>query len=365
MRRLIVLIFLVCLASGAWQFSEEIALSKLKQVSDLTINDNGEIWVLSSTAISTVDTKAGKLLLSKETTNASAISVLGDNVYFVDSSNRLLYYTIGYEQNTTITSLAFNNPIQIKAMSISGSPGLVVLEPGRIVFATPFEIMNSISTNAERLAMIPSADYSDRRTPFFTLNGNKIFAWTGGRFINADNYSGKLLHSASNSIIDFCADRNGNLYILFTDSITVLNEAGEYSGKIGVGNVSYGSRILSNPGDNSLIIFDNTAMRIQVVSQTGRNSDEPIVLGKNRPNPVDNFTEISFTLSEPLYLTITIYNLIGEPVKQIARDRFLKGTHRVVWNAVDEEGNLVPNGVYFYRLESAKGVAIKQLIVLR
>jgi flagellar hook assembly protein FlgD len=114
-----------------------------------------------------------------------------------------------------------------------------------------------------------------------------------------------------------------------------------------------------------LYIFDNNTKRIQVVSQSGRDSEEMIVLDKNRPNPVDNFTEISFTLSEPLYLTITIYNLIGEPVKQIVKDRYLKGSHRVVWKAVDEKGNLVPNGVYFYRLESNKGVAIRQLIVLR
>ncbi len=52
-------------------------------------------------------------------------------------------------------------------------------------------------------------------------------------------------------------------------------------------------------------------------------------------------------------------------MKLIAKDRFLQGTHRVTWKAKDEKGNLVPNGVYFYRLESNRGVAIRQLIVLR
>ncbi len=365
MRRSIVLIFLVCLASGAWQFSEEIALSKLKQVSDLTVNDNGEIWILSSVGVSRIDAKGGNPLISKEIQSGRSIAVFGDNVYIIDGGNRLSYYSTGHEDNTITTNLYFNNPTQMKALAIDGSPGLVILEPNRILFSTPFDVMSSLVTSAERFATIPAADYSDRRTPFFTLNSNRIFAWTGGRFTNADNYTSKLLYSASNSILDFCADRKGNLYILFTDSITVLNELGEYNGKIGVGIVSQGSRLLANPADNSLIVFDNNSSRIQIISQSGRDSDELIVLEKNRPNPVDNFTEISFALSEPLYLTITIYNLIGEPVKQIARDRFLKGTHRVTWNAVDEQGNLVPNGVYFYRLESAKGVAIRQLIVLR
>jgi hypothetical protein len=365
MTRSSVLFFLVCLASGAWQFSEEIALSKVTQVSDLAIDEKGEIWAVSPTGISKIDAKSGTALLSKATQNANAIAALGEKIYYIDNVGRLSFYALRGEENTTITNLIFNNAIQINALSVNGSPGLVILEPSRILFTTPFEIVSSISTSAERFALIPMADYSNRRTPLFTLNGNRILAWTGGRFTNADNYSSRLQYSASNSIIDFCADRKGNLYILFTDSITVINEAGEYSAKIGVGTASHGSRILANPADNSLVIFDNAARSIQVVAQSGRENQELIVLEKNRPNPVDNFTEINFTLSEPLFLTITIYNLIGEPVKQITKNRFLKGSHRVVWNADDEKGHLVPNGVYFYRLESAKGVAIRQLIVLR
>jgi hypothetical protein len=365
MRRLSVLIVLICLASGAWQFSEEIALSKIQQVSDLAISDDGELWVLSSEAIARIDGKTGNPRSSREARNAQALTATNDNIYYIDRSNRLQFYAIEDHEGGAATEVYFNNPAQIQALSVNGSTGLIVREPGRLVFAAPFEIMGSLNTNADRFAVIPGANYGERRTPIFTLNGNRIFAWTGGRFINPENYTSKLIYSTGNSVIDFCADRKGSIYILFNDSITVLNDEGDYKGKIGIGNVSYGSRILTNPAENSLYIFDNNTRRIQVVSQSGRDSEELIVLDKNRPNPVDNFTEISFTLSEPLYLTITIYNLIGEPVKQIVKDRYLKGSHRVVWKAVDEQGNLVPNGVYFYRLESNKGVAIRQLIVLR
>ena len=365
MRRLSVLIVLVCLASGAWQSSEEIALNRIQRVSDLAISDNGELWVLSPEAIARIDGKTGNPRFSREVKNAQAVTVINDNVYYIDGSNRLHFYPKEGDEGSAATDVYFNNPDQVQALSVNGSTGLIVRETGRLVFAAPFEIMGYLTTNSERFAVIPGANYGERRTPIFTLNGNRIFAWTGGRFINPDNYTSKLIYSTGNSVLDFCADRKGNLYILFSDSITVLNEDGEYKGKIGVGSIGYGSRILTNPVENSLYIFDKNTNRIQVVSQSGRESEELIVLDKNRPNPVDNFTEISFTLSEPLYLTITIYNLIGEPVKQIVRDRYLKGSHRVVWKAVDEEGNLVPNGVYFYRLESNKGVAIRQLIVLR
>jgi hypothetical protein len=365
MRRLSVLIFLVCLASGAWQSGEELALSKISQVTDLTISDNGELWVLSPSAISKIDDKNGDLLLPKHTQSARTLAALGNNLYYVDNNDRLVTQPIDGNENALTSGLTFTNPLQMTALSLAGTPVIIVLEPNVMVFASPPVVISTLNTDAERFAVIPDADYSDRGTPFYTLTGNRIFAWTGGRFQDAGSYTSRLIYSTSNSVLDFCADRSGNLYVLFSDSITVLDETGQYKGKIGVGSLTRGSRILVNPSENSLIVFDHLTKSIQVISETGHVTRDLIVLNKNRPNPVDNYTEISFTISEPLYLTITIYNLIGEPVKQIARDRYLKGTHRVVWHADDTTGNLVPNGVYFYRLESNRGIAIKQLIVLR
>jgi hypothetical protein len=365
MRRLSVLIFLVCLASGAWQSGEELALSKISQVTDLTISDNGELWILSPSGISKIDDNNGDLLLSRQIQSARTLTALGSNIYYIDNNNRLVTSPIDDKKNTVTSALTFSNPLQMTALSLTGTHIVVVLEPNAISFVSSSSLISTLNTHAERLAFIPNADYSDRRIPFYTATGDRIFSWTGGRLQDADTYTGRLIYSTSNNILDFCVDRSGNLYVLLTDSIAVLDETGQYKGKIGVGSLSHGSRILANPLENSLVVFDRLTKSIQVISQTGLQPKELIVLNKNRPNPVDNYTEISFTISEPLYLTITIYNLIGEPVKQIAKDRYMKGTHRVVWRADDASGNLVPNGIYFYRLESNRGVAIKQLIVLR
>lgn len=57
--------------------------------------------------------------------------------------------------------------------------------------------------------------------------------------------------------------------------------------------------------------------------------------------------------------------MIGEPVKTITQGSYNKGRFRVRWDGKDESGRILPNGVYFYRLESKKGVTIRQLIILR
>jgi hypothetical protein len=365
MKRLSVLLFLVCLTSGAWQFGRELTLSRISQVTDLTLDEQGGVWILSPSTIAKIDSDKGDVTVTKQLQDGRALAVLSDFVYYIDSDNRLVAQPIDERGPAIVSSMTFAAASQITAFSFDRTTTLVILEPTVISFATPAGIISALNTNAERFAFLPHGDYARRGAAFYTLSNNRIYSWTGGSLQNAADYRSRAIFSAPYSILDFCVDVNSNLYVLFTDSITVIDENGKPRGRIGIGSVSRGSRIIANPADNSLIVFDNVTRNIQFISEIGSEPQELITLNKNRPNPVDNFTEISFTISEPLYLTITIYNLIGEPVKQIARDRYLKGTHRVVWRADDAVGNLVPNGVYFYRLESDRGIAIKQLIVLR
>jgi hypothetical protein len=190
--------------------------------------------------------------------------------------------------------------------------------------------------------------------------------WSGGNFRNPVEYISRKIFEATTNILDFTADKNGNLYLLFSDSVIVLDTGGKYTTKIEVENLAPGSRIISNSAGNTLYLFDKLKNSVRILSQSKtKTTGEIVTLEKNIPNPVDNFTEIQFTLSEPLDVILTVYNLIGEPVKVIARDYYPEGIHRIIWNITDEKGNLVPNGVYFYRLETKKGVAIRQLIVLR
>lgn len=365
MKRLSVLFFLACLASGTWQFGRELTLSRISQVTDLTIDEKGEVWILSPSAIALIDAATGDPVLSRPMQAGQTFAVSSGTIYYVDRNGRLATQAADGRETGAVTNLTFPEPGQMAALSIDRTTVLAILEPARIAFATTGDIIGALNTNADRFAFLPHGDYTDRNTPFYTMNGNRIYAWTGGSIEQPGAYRSQLFYSGPNRLVDMCVDGGSRLHVLFTDSIMVIDENGKTKGRIGIGSVSRESRILANPADNGLIIFDPAAKNIQFLSETAAEPQELIVLNKNSPNPVDDFTEISFTIKEPLHLTLTIYNLIGEPVKQIARDRYLMGTHRVIWRADDAAGKPVPNGVYFYRLESDRGIAIKQLIVLR
>ena len=77
-------------------------------------------------------------------------------------------------------------------------------------------------------------------------------------------------------------------------------------------------------------------------------------LTQNYPNPFNPETEIAFALPEAGHVTVTVYSLTGQVVKQLADGNFAGGWHQVVWDGRDASGAGVAGGIYFYQL-TARG----------
>jgi hypothetical protein len=78
-------------------------------------------------------------------------------------------------------------------------------------------------------------------------------------------------------------------------------------------------------------------------------------LSQNYPNPFNPNTQIKFALPVNANVKVTVYNLLGEVVKQLTAMEMTSGNHTVQWNADDASGNKVSSGIYFYEL-NANGV---------
>ena len=69
------------------------------------------------------------------------------------------------------------------------------------------------------------------------------------------------------------------------------------------------------------------------------------LLGQNYPNPFNRATTIEFTLAQPGFVKIVIYDVRGRHITTLLEQTCTAGQHRATWHAD------VPSGVYFYRLE--------------
>jgi len=83
-------------------------------------------------------------------------------------------------------------------------------------------------------------------------------------------------------------------------------------------------------------------------------------LGQNYPNPFNPSTTIPFTLSRESRINLSLYNLAGQHITDIASGEFAAGSH-----AVSLDASSLASGVYIYRLTAHGLQSSKRLLLLR
>ena len=86
-----------------------------------------------------------------------------------------------------------------------------------------------------------------------------------------------------------------------------------------------------------------------------------VQLKQNFPNPFNPETQISYTLDESSFVTLGIFDLLGKQVYNYNLGHQEKGNHNVLWTGINSEGYSVPNGVYFFRLNTGKTTKTKKM----
>ena len=86
-----------------------------------------------------------------------------------------------------------------------------------------------------------------------------------------------------------------------------------------------------------------------------------VQLKQNFPNPFNPETQISYTLDESSFVTLGIFDLLGKQVYNYNLGHQEKGNHNILWTGINSEGYSVPNGVYFFRLNTGKTTKTKKM----
>ncbi|MBS1729806.1 MAG: hypothetical protein JSS67_03410 [Bacteroidetes bacterium] len=79
--------------------------------------------------------------------------------------------------------------------------------------------------------------------------------------------------------------------------------------------------------------------------QPARTSTDNFQL-KISPNPVKNYTNISYNLSKTSNVNITVYNMMNQPVKVLVNENQSNGAHTANWTGQTNSGSKAPNGIY-------------------
>lgn len=83
-------------------------------------------------------------------------------------------------------------------------------------------------------------------------------------------------------------------------------------------------------------------------------------LEQNYPNPFNPVTSIAFTIPIHTYVSLKIFDTLGNQISTLVADNLIPGKYIKQWNA-----NGLSSGVYFYRMLAGNFVQTKKLILLR
>ena len=131
---------------------------------------------------------------------------------------------------------------------------------------------------------------------------------------------------------------------------------------MGVVEYSYGNFKLEPRNDDDFD-FDGVNTENSVVNAQNISIDaypNPFIQGNAKSN-----VTVKYNLSQPQNISLCVYNIKGQLVKNLYAGYKSAGSYKANWNGMDNNGNNISAGVYFYKLSGKNISVVKKVLVLK
>jgi len=133
---------------------------------------------------------------------------------------------------------------------------------------------------------------------------------------------------------------------------------------------------ISDASDSTIFDISDTTFTIDmfpaVENSSGLFPDE-FALMQNYPNPFNPVTNIGFTISDFGFVTLKVFDILGNEIATLVNEEKQPGTYEVEFSIYSDEGRNLTSGIYFYQLKirgpeinSGQGfIETKKMVLLR
>gem|GEM_PF-2791150 len=121
------------------------------------------------------------------------------------------------------------------------------------------------------------------------------------------------------------------------------------------GSALYRIYIESGAGDTLFLDF---SVSTEGTSSLRVSTPDAIELRPATPNPFNPATQISFSLSTPMDIQITVSDLLGRQVIELAQGHFNTGMHQLRWDGRSSSGLIQASGTYIINLRPLSPAAL-------
>jgi len=147
---------------------------------------------------------------------------------------------------------------------------------------------------------------------------------------------------------------NNYHFFVFTD-VTLLQDGYKFCYRIGAKDKALIPQYSYSP--------DSGYYEAQYIPSAVLQDDaKPLVfsLEQNFPNPFNPDTKFQYSIPQPGYVIIKIFDLLGKEIETFVNEEKSAGTYELTWNAEN-----LPSGVYIYQLRAGDFIQTKKMILLK
>jgi len=115
-------------------------------------------------------------------------------------------------------------------------------------------------------------------------------------------------------------------------------------------------------GPNAKISYGGGTLKIPVTLVPMKESTIPqkFFVEQNYPNPFNPSTTISYGIPRTAFVTVKVFNVLGQEVKTLFSGYQSTGVYTLSFNASD-----LSSGVYLYRIQAGASVDIKRMVLVK
>ena len=306
-------------------------------------------------------------LNSYTVTDTISVGALPEDIII---NNEILYTSINMnsmwqsEDNVYAYDLTGDVPTLVDTFEVVAGPGKMTLKGDELYIAsTYYDASWSTYAGMSKINLltkeVTSVDYGVN----FSFSGdlvefnNEIYrAYLNGMVkISSDcNYDDSEVFGNLDGNVYSIDINDGKVYMAYTDymapdTVVVLDNEANVLNTFQVGAIPGAFAFISG-----LTSVDDTP----VLAETFQ-------LNQNYPNPFNPSTNISYSLPRNSDVKLSIYNMLGEHIVDLVNNNQAAGLQNITWNAMDNNGNQVPTGVYFYQLKAGDVSITKKMVFMK
>ena len=108
------------------------------------------------------------------------------------------------------------------------------------------------------------------------------------------------------------------------------------------------------------IIYNMTEGQLLAVNNINNNIPEKYSLSQNYPNPFNPSTIIRFQIKDSRFVTLKVYNILGNEIATLVNEKKSPGSYEVNWDASN-----FPTGIYFCKLVTDNFSDTKKMVLIK